>query len=221
MEVLEFIFRLGIIFIVFSLIWGFFLMLYRLAVGFKPAPPVLDFGIKLIHLYVLCSISAMQTTAFLRPGMPSVAIVIFGILTLFFYLTGRLERNRMSIKVNNRVFSTNAKEPDMRVEMLLIFIGLFYYSLCITKPEIVINNLNLWFFATVNDLYNTPILKWIFGFIGIFFLINMIFRSFIFFNNIVNRLLGNKNNNDHHDSGPTSQNDNEGYADYEIVEDEK
>jgi hypothetical protein len=33
--------------------------------------------------------------------------------------------------------------------------------------------------------------------------------------------LGNKNNNDPHDQGNSSGNDNEGYADYEIVEDEK
>lgn len=219
MEILEFIFRLGIIFIVFSLVWGFFNLLFRLAIGLRPLHPVEDYTIKTIHLYVLTSISAMQTSAFLTDGMPKVAIVIFGILTLFFYLTGRLERNRMSIRVNNRMFSANAKEPDLRIEMLLIFAGLFYYSLCITNENIVNNNLNLWFFTVVNDLYDTPFLKWIFGFFGILFLVNIIFRSFVFFTNLANTLLGNKRNNN--GDGPDSSNDPGDFTDYEIVEDDK
>lgn len=221
MDILEFIFRLGIIFIVFSLVWGFFNLLFRLAIGLRPLHPIEDYTIKTIHLYVLASISAMQTTAFLSDGMPKVAIVIFGILTLFFYLTGRLERNRMTIRMNNRVFSSNAKEPDLRIEMLLIFAGLFYYSLCITNENIVNNNLNLWFFTVVNDLYDTPFLKWIFGFFGILFLMNIIFRSFVFFNNLANSLLGNKNKNSGSDPENPSGKDSGDYTDYEIIEDDK
>lgn len=220
MDILEFIFRLGIIFIVFSLVWGFFNLLFRLAIGLRPLHPVEDYLIKTIHLYVLASISAMQTSAFLTDGMPKVAIVIFGILTLFFYLTGRLERNRMTIRMNNRMFSSNAQEPDLRIEMLLIFAGLFYYSLCITNENIVNNNLNLWFFNVVNDLYDTPILKWIFGFFGILFLMNIIFRSFVFFNNLANTILGNKNRNSGSDPDGPAGNSND-YTDYEIIEDDK
>ena len=220
MEILEFIFRLGIIFIVFGLVWGFFNLLFRLAIGLRPLHPAEEYIIKTIHLYVLASISAMQTSAFLRDGMPKVAIVIFGILTLFFYLTGRLERNKMSIRVNNRMFSANAKEPDLRIEMLLIFAGLFYYSLCITNESIVHNNLNLWFFTVVNDLYDTPFLKWIFGFFGILFLVNIIFRSFVFFTNLANTLLGNKKNNSGPDE-PNSSDNGSDFADYEIIEDDK
>jgi hypothetical protein len=220
-EILEFIFRLGIIFIVFSLIWGFFNLLFRFAVGLRPLHPVEDYVIKIIHLYILASISAMQTLAFLQDDMPKVAIVVFGILTLFFYLTGRLERNRMTIRMNNRVFSGAVKEPDLRIEMLLIFSGIFYYSLGITNENIVHNNLNHWFFETVNDLYDTPLLKWIFGFFGILFLINIIFRSFVFFNNLLNRLLGNTPKNpDDHGNGSGNNPDNE-YTDYEVINDDK
>lgn len=195
-------------------------MLFRLAIGLRPLHPAEEYIIKTIHLYVLASISAMQTSAFLTDGMPKVAIVIFGILTLFFYLTGRLERNKMSIRVNNRMFSGNAKEPDLRIEMLLIFAGLFYYSFCITNESIVHNNLNLWFFTVVNDLYDTPFLKWIFGFFGILFLVNIIFRSFVFFTNLANTLLGNKKNNSGPDEPDSSDNGSD-FADYEIIEDDK
>ncbi len=195
-------------------------MLFRLAIGLRPLHPAEEYIIKTIHLYVLASISAMQTNAFLSDGMPKVAIVIFGILTLFLYLTGRLERNKMSIRVNNRMFSANAKEPDLRIEMLLIFAGLFYYSLCITNESIVHNNLNLWFFTVVNDLYDTPFLKWIFGFFGILFLVNIIFRSFVFFTNLANTLLGNKKNNSGPDEPDSSDNGSD-FADYEIIEDDK
>lgn len=222
MDVLEFIFRLGIIFIVFSLVWGFFLLLYRMISGLRPLHPAEDYGIKIVHLYILASISAMQTTAFLSDDMPKVAIVIFGILTLFFYLTGRLERNRMTIQINNRMFSANKKEPDLRIEMLLILAGIFYYSLCITNESIVENDLNVWFFTTVNDIYDTDFLRWIFGFFGILFLVNIIFRSFIFFNNLINSLLGNKNNRSNNDDmNSNNGNQNDDYTDYEIIEDDK
>jgi hypothetical protein len=105
-------------------------MVFRLAIGLRPLNPAEDYIIKIIHLYILASISAMQTSAFLTDGKPKIAIVVFGILTLFFYLTGRLERNRMTIRVNNRMFSTNAKEHDLRIELLLIFAGFFYYTGC-------------------------------------------------------------------------------------------
>jgi hypothetical protein len=49
--------------------------------------------------------------------------------------------------------------------------------------------------------------------------VNIIFRSFIFFSNLANTLLGNKKNTDDHDNGPSSNGGD--YADYEIIEDDK
>ena len=59
------------------------------------------------------------------------------------------------------------------------------YAACVGLPETVgyflnYNPLNYWFLTTIDDIYQAPILKWIFGFAGILFMLNMIQRGVVY-----------------------------------------
>ena len=59
------------------------------------------------------------------------------------------------------------------------------YAACVGLPETVgyflnYNPVNYWFLTTIDDIYQAPILKWIFGFAGIIFMLSMIQRGVVY-----------------------------------------
>lgn len=217
MELIRYIFFLGIVFIIFSMVWGFFMILYRLLTGIQQRNSIERYIFKIANMYLLVSLSAMQTQEYLmRPDSPKVFITVLGLLVLYSYLTGRLERKRFVMQINN--MKIDREELNMKFESFIIIASLVYFSFCITNPVIMENPVNNWFYLTVKDIYATPVIGWIIGFIGIFFLLFMLIKSFMvttgFVANFMDRISGNKRNDD-------DGNNNDGFTDYEIIEDDK
>ena len=52
------------------------------------------------------------------------------------------------------------------------------------------NPVNYWFLITINDIYKAPILKWIFGFAGIIFMLNMIQRGITYTQLLIMKISG-------------------------------
>jgi len=217
MELIKYIFFLGIVFIIFSMIWGFFMILYRLLTGIQQRNSIERYIFKIANMYLLVSLSAMQTQEYLLlPGAPKSMITIVGLLVLYSYLTGRLERKRFIMQINN--LKIDREELNMKFESFIIIASLVYFSFCITNPVITENPVNNWFYSAVKDIYATPVIGWIIGLIGVFFLIFMLIKSFMvttgFIADFMERITGNKRKDDDNSS-------DDSYTDYEIIEDDK
>jgi hypothetical protein len=217
MEILKFIFQLGIIFMVFQMIWGFFMLIYRLLTGLSERPVYETFAFKILNNYFLISLSAIQTLQYTqKPGNPGMLMVMLAIAVLYSYMAGRLERNRFVIQMNN--MRVNTERVNMSWETLLISASLVYYSFAINQPEILNNSANKWFYDSVMAIYETPIIGWIFMFLGFFFLlINLIKSVYVTASAItwvMERIAGKPRNNG-------NDNDNDGYTSYEEVNDDQ
>jgi hypothetical protein len=217
MEILKFIFQLGIIFMVFQMIWGFFMLIYRLLTGLSERPVYETFAFKILNNYFLISLSAIQTLQYTqKPGNPGMLMVMLAIAVLYSYMAGRLERNRFVIQMNN--MRVNTERVNMSWETLLILASLVYYSFAINQPEILNNSANKWFYDSVMAIYETPIIGWIFMFLGFFFLlINLIKSVYVTASAItwvMERIAGKPRNNG-------NDNDNDGYTSYEEVNDDQ
>jgi len=216
---INYIFQIGIIYIVFSLIWAFFLFLYNMLTGFSGNRGWQTFIIKCVKTYFLISLVAIFTISYMSdPKHSAPLIATVGLLTLYSYMVGRLQQQRMIIQINNRM-GNFAKAPtvDMRAELLLIVAGLVYFTLCLYNHTLPINKVNTWFMNTVKDIYDTPVIGWIIGFFGILFLFATLLRAALGTVMLLQRfqdfISGNKRgNNDHNDRG------NDGYSDYEVIE---
>lgn len=215
---LEYIFQIGIIYIVFSLIWAFFVLMYNILTGGNKSGWQ-TFIIKCIKTYFLISLVAIFTISYMHvPKHSAPLIATVGLLTLYSYLIGRLHQQRMIIQINNRMGNfARAQNVDMRAELLLIVAGLTYFTLCLKYNQLPMNQVNQWFLSAVHDIYNTPVIGWIIGFFGILFLLGTLLRAALatvmLLQQFQNFISGKRNNR-----GPNDNNNQDGYSDYEIID---
>lgn len=221
---IEYIFHIGIIYIVFGIIWAFFLMLYNMLTNFNGSAGWQTFVIKTVKTYFLVSIVAVYTIIYMRkPEHNAGLIATVGLLTLYSYLVGRLQQQRMMVQINGRMgrLNNSGTLPDLRVESALVIAGLVYFTTCLFNHTLPFNSANLWFYDTVQAIYATPVIGWIIGFFGIIFLLSTLFKAVLltamFFAYIQNLFSGGNRGkgpgNNRKDDGS-----DDGYTDYEIVE---
>lgn len=215
MNIIDFLFQCGIIYIVFSFIWAFFMFLYNLMMQFRKKTVIETYIFKFLNTYVLISLMAMLTARFMvmphhSPGLYATV----GLLTMYSYLIGRLERNRMVVQLNNNVMRMGASEINMNMEKLLIPASLIYFVFCLMKPEIAVNPVNAWFQESITQLYETPVIGWIFAFVGVLMLIGLLIRSLFFTSLLLNRLI-NRSQGGGPGAGKKKDDD---FTDYEIMD---
>jgi hypothetical protein len=117
----------------------------------------------------------------------------------------------MVIQMNNNVMRFGTSELNMKLESILIPVSLFYFVICLVKPEISINPVTQWFSQSVDKLYETPVIGWIFAFIGILMLIGLLLRSLVFTSLLINRLAGRT-------QGGNRNKKDDDFTDYEIMD---
>lgn len=212
MNIIDFLFECGIIYVVFSFIWSFFMFLYNMATQFRKKGTIETYLFKFLNTYVLISLMAMLTYKYMvMPHHSPALYATVGLLTLYSYLIGRLERNRMMIQLNNNVMRFGASELNMRMESLLIPLALLYFVVCLVKPLIAVNAVTVWFHQSIDQLYQTPIIGWIFAFIGVLMLLGLLIRSLFFTSVLINRLTNRSQ------GGGRNKKDDD-FTDYEIMD---
>lgn len=158
-------------------------------------------------------------TATLTIPTQKVSYAIIGGLVLYSYLSGKLERQRITFQINNR-FQQFGKTDNLKIEGMLLLLTMIFYGFAIAYPQLAVNKATHWFYTSINSIYDTPVIGWIIAVIGVFFLISMIFRSIVTTNKLLNMLAGNApvsgNNAD-----KSRDADDDGFTDYEIVEDDE
>ena len=183
MEILSYIFFLGIIYIVFSIIWFFIALMPKYAFGNKEnniQNTILNYTIKAAQFYFLASLTAIKALEFILkenidPKQGPLYIIIGGIV-LYLYLAGKLERSKMMFQFRSNLGGENSQNTS-KYEPHLVGLTLIFYTISFNYPLLIENPINQWFLESINDFYNTVIIGWIIGIIGFFFLINMIFKG--------------------------------------------
>lgn len=215
MEFFKYIFHLGIIFIVFSLIWGFFMLIYRLLTGLSVRPSWETYIFKTLNIYFLVSLAAMLTVATTKdPQAPRILISIVGMTIVYSYLAGRMQRTRLMVRMNNMKM---INEPfNVQWETALIFLSVIYFSFGITYPQLLDTSANKWFLTSIYDIYNTIIIGWIIAAIGVFLVVINLVRSITITAQAIAWVLEKINGGGNNNSG--NNNNNDGYTDYEEIQ---
>lgn len=215
MNLLDFLFECGIVYVVFSFIWSFFMFMYNALIQFRTKGMTETYVIKFLNTYVLISLIAILTTGYMaKPMLMPGLYASVGLLTMYSYLIGRLERNRMILQFNRQVLKIGGTDAlNMKLEMILVTTGLIYYVVCLTRPEVAVNPVTLWFNKAIHQLYDTPVIGWIFAFIGVIMLISLLIRSVIYTSMLLSgaRRSGSRKDNKRNDN-------DDDFTDYEILE---
>jgi hypothetical protein len=239
MDILKFIFLLGINFSIFGFIWGVLILLLKMLRGpVREGRQTQDYVLRIIKYFLLVSVTANFIGVYKADaidGSISVVNMVVGTIVLALYLLGKLQNRAMLSQLSqNPMFARFTNQIDPKVERFLLLGSVVYFIACLLLPAMVDNAVVNWFTSSIINIYNTIIIGWIFKIIAFFFLINILVRG----SNVIGNLLtgqpinskpksmfggnfqGNMGGTNPFEQFREKQSNQEGFTDYEDVTDE-
>ncbi len=238
MEALQFIFLLGINIVIFEFIWGILNIFASILLGgVKTKYPQIDYVLRIIKYFLLVAVTARfvfltsENEVLIHSAK---AKIIISSIVLGLYLIGKLQKREMFAQfsmINNQTLKGFVTYFDPKIERilvlgsLLLFIGFLIYPQVVNRP--VIN----WFTQSIIDLSSAFFFGFIFKVIAFFFIISIFNRGA----NIIGLLIQGKSlnktqskppfggfnpNQKSTDSQP-SFTDDEGFTDYEEIDEDE
>jgi hypothetical protein len=175
MELLNLIFRLGVLFAIYSFLWFFFDLGLSLLRGGRQKTIFENYLITSVKYLFLVNVTFLfcldlNETVNLMKSLPSIII-----LTVYFI--GKFQtRQRMANVFGQMEDRLGNQTFDSRTELALIAVAIVVFVALFFFPQYANNNIALWFKNSIEDLQSTVLIGFIFKVIGFFFLISMIMK---------------------------------------------
>ncbi len=187
MELMNQIFRLGVVFAIFGFIWGIFELGLNLLSGGRTRTISEIYFIKAIKYLFLVDVTFLFCLDDAQNLISTFNIVIAG-LVLLTYFVGKLQnqQNKMAMfQMMGAGITPKQTTFNMRVEIGVIVLAIGVFSLFIFYPDIAKNPISIWFHESIINIEDTPVFGFIFKVIGFFFLVSMIFKMLNGFNYLI------------------------------------
>lgn len=176
MEIINTIFRLGVILAIFGFIWGLFQLAFVILSGGQSRSLLAHYGLKALQYLFLVQVTFLfcfQSDSNLSLSQNSIVITA---LILLFYFVSKLQRNQKKGMLfgfiqngQNRV----AQQFNLIAEITLIILALSYFVVCIYNPNLGSNAISYWFKESIISIENAAFFGFIFKIIGFFFLLSV------------------------------------------------
>lgn len=181
MEILNYIYLLGIIYIIFSIFWFFITSLPKFISGGFKNNSLSNYLFKAIQYYSIAALSAVQTVFFIENNPTIIKqtpfYIALGGIIIFLYLAGKTDKAIMSVQIqtnNNKIQLGGA----LKYEPHLIGIAIILYLLSFNFPILMHNAIIKSLHSGILNFYNTFFIHFIISIIGFFFLFSMFSRGF-------------------------------------------
>lgn len=187
MELMNQIFRLGVVFAIFGFIWGIFDLGLNLVNGGRARTVSEVYFIKAIKYLFLVDVTFLFCLDDAQNLISTFNIVIAG-LVLLTYFVGKLQnqQNKMAMfQMMGAGMTPKQTTFNLRVEVGVIVLAIGVFSLFMFFPGVAKNPISIWFHETIISIEDTPIIGFIFKVIGFFFLVSMIFKMLNGFNYLI------------------------------------
>ena len=221
MQLLDFIFRLGVLFAIYGFIWSLFEFGLRILSQGRARSASEVYLIRAVKYFFLADVTFIF--CFENNLLNSIGenkVILAGVILLVYFI-GKLQKNQTNsafFKIAGRNLANPQKQFNYRYEIIIIATALLAFSTFWFYPSIAINPISVWLQESIVKIENAPIFGFIFKVIGFFFLLTIIFKML----NSINFLLnGSKRRNQNMGQDSNSQDiesDNH-FDDYEEVDD--
>ena len=181
MELISLLFRLGVLFAIYGFIWFFIDAFIRLLTSGRKRNKIEYYLIKsakylfLVNVLVLFCLNKTKTEITFINIAPTLSIFCI-------YLIGRLQNDERKSMIQLSFFGKERNKSgaksnfNRRNEIMLIIGALIAFVVLAFNADYAKNNIAEWFYASIIDIEQTAIIGYIFKFIGVLFLISMIFK---------------------------------------------
>ena len=181
MELITLLFRLGVLFAIYGFIWFFIDGIIRIITASSQRNKIEYYLIKsakylfLVNVLVLFCLNKTKTEITFINIAPTLSIFCI-------YLIGRLQNDERKSMIQLSFFGKERNKSgaksnfNRRNEIMLIIGALIAFGVLAFNADYAKNNIAEWFYASIIDIEQTAIIGYIFKFIGVLFLISMIFK---------------------------------------------
>lgn len=217
MSLLDFIFRLGVMFAIYGFLWGLIEIAFWMLSGGRQRSIPQVYLIKAIKYFFLVDVTFLFCFDGLSTKMVVLNQVVFAGIILLTYFIGKLQKNQnrsMLFKFAGRGLPKQMSTFNMRLEVIIIALSLLIFAGFWFYPELSRNPISIWFKESIINIEDTPVFGFIFKVIGFFFLLNLIFKMAGALGFLLN---GGKTPGGPRDPRDDNQNDG-GFVEYEEVE---
>jgi hypothetical protein len=193
-SIFNFIYLLGLNFVIFGFIWGVFKLLFTFLTGSNKPNIELDYLIRIAKYVTLVAVTAnfvhrLDSETVLIHSMTTK--IVISSLVLGLYLLGKLQKRAMFSQfsaIGGNLFKRLATSFDPKVERFLILGSILFFIACLILPAITNNFLINWFTDSIINLSDVFFFGFIFKVIAFFFIVNMFIRA----SKIIGNLLSGK-----------------------------
>lgn len=224
MELLNYIFRLGVVFAIFGFLWGIFDLAIKMLRSGNERSIAEIYIIKAIKYFLLVDVTFLFCMEDQQTNLVVLHQAILVGLVLLVYFVGKLQNSENRMRVFRGVAQGMPKMPathfNKRAEIVIIGLALATFIGFWFSPSLASNGASRWFHDSILKIEDAPLFGFIFKVIGFFFLLSIFSRMF----NAINFLLNggktpHKNNgNNPTDSSSIGNDDSGEYTEYEEVD---
>lgn len=179
MELLNFIFRLGVVFAIFGFIWGLINLGIRFLTIGRQRQVTEIYILKAVQYLLLVDVTFLICYNNEITGLDYTSQLVFGSIILCMYFIGKLQsgQNRqMMFKVYTNGMMQSDFGFNLKAEIAVITLAIATFVLFWFKPEFAVNPISSWFHDSILNIEDTPIFGFIFKIIGFFFLLNILLK---------------------------------------------
>lgn len=175
MEFFNLIFRLGVVLAIFSFIWGFIKIGLTILRGGMPLSAPMNIGIKTLQYLLLAEVTIIFCTS--DNGDYLAEAVTTGLILLMYFI-GKMQNQRLKfMMVQFQGHGLNVpNKPNMKAELGVIILAMALFTFLVINPVFAENQVSNWFYTSIKDIETTPVFGFIFGIVGFFFSLSIIFR---------------------------------------------
>lgn len=195
MELINFIFRIGVVFAIFGFIWGFINIGYSLLRG-KNNNLLEAYIIKVIKYFLLVDVVFLFGYESFQLNINQLLTIALMLLTYFVSKLQNQQEKRQLFKVVGQNLPIPKKHFNFKAEVAIIIFSLSVFVGFMFFPEYAENKLSLWFHDSIIDIESTPIFGFIFKVIGFIFIVTLFSKLLTSLNMMFSRKKNNDINND-------------------------
>ena len=214
MDLLNLIFRLGVVIAIFGFLFGLFEIGLSILRGARPKSDVEEYLIKGIKYLFLVNVSFLFCYD-ISGAQLSMYNGILTALILTIYFIGKIQSQQQRMvmfqMMGNAMFQQK-KAFNIKAEIFIIALSMAVFGALFFFPELASNSASLWFHESIVDIQDTPVFGFIFKVIGFFFMLRILIRLLSSFTFLLSGKAFTKATN------PESKENDQQFDDYEEIE---
>ncbi len=181
MDILKYIYSLGIVYIVFAILWFFITSLPKFLSGAFENNSATNYLFKSLQYYLIAALTTVHTVDFIDK-IPSASTqvpfyITLGGVIIFLYLAGKTDKAIMSVQIQANNSKINLGGA-LKYEPHIVGVAIVLYFLSFYFPFLMANSVIVALHEGILNFYNTFFIHFIISVVAFFFLFSMLFRGF-------------------------------------------